>query len=161
MFWVVIRKHVVLTWNCHQQWFKIICCCWWLEWKLLHFKWYLSFIRHILTYCAGPNGIESQCWPAFGWPMILGQRQVYWSWIYFLQWNVATGLSIWSEFNGILWSDNLINANGNMKEWAFLFIGLDLSDLIVDLFRHFPFIHETMFMYIKKLVIYQKNLQLM
>ena len=57
----------------------------------------------------------------------------------FLQWNVATGLSIWSEFNGILWSDNLINANGNMKEWAFLFIGLDLSDLIVDLFRHFPF----------------------
>ena len=83
MFSVVIRKHVVLTWNCHQQWFKIICCCWWLEWKLLHFKWYLSFIRHILTYCAGPNGIESQCWPAFGWPMILGQRQVYWSWIYF------------------------------------------------------------------------------
>ena len=79
----------------------------------------------------------------------------------FLQWNVATGLSIWSEFNGILWSDNLINANGNMKEWAFLFIGLDLSDLIVDLFRHFPFIHEIMFMYIKKLVIYQKNLQLM
>lgn len=57
----------------------------------------------------------------------------------FLQWNVATGLSIWSEFNGFLWSDNLINANGNMKEWAFLFIGLDLSDLIVDLFRHFPF----------------------
>ena len=57
----------------------------------------------------------------------------------FLQRNVATGLSIWSEFNGILWSDNLINANGNMKEWAFLFIGLDLSDLIVDLFRHFPF----------------------
>ena len=58
----------------------------------------------------------------------------------FLQWNVATGLSIWSEFNGILWSDNLINANGNMKEWAFLFIGLDLSDLTVDLFRQFPFL---------------------